>query len=126
MAEMKSRLLSHYSGKTKAGGGSLDCTRLFSKRMWSISQNKINQMSALWEAEEERQKVRREPGVAGVSEAKEERVSRKKGWSVTMQPIQKVDRWISRVDRFSRAGEPGRLAASKTLWLESACFCPVF
>lgn len=47
---------------------------------------------ALWEAEEERQKVRREPGVAGVSEAKEERVSRKKGWSVTMQPIQKVDR----------------------------------
>lgn len=72
------------------------------------------------------QRGRREPGVAAVMEAKEERVSRKKGWSVTMRPIQKVDRSVRRVDRVSRAGETDRLLASETLWLESACFAQCF
>lgn len=72
------------------------------------------------------QRGRREPGVAVVMEAKEERVSRKKGWCVTMRPIQKVGRSVSRVDRFSRAGETGKLLASETLWLESACFAQCF
>lgn len=37
------------------------------------------------------QRGRRDAGVAAVPEAKEERVSRKKGLSVTMQRIQTVD-----------------------------------
>lgn len=45
--------------------------------------------------------------MAGVTEAKEEGVSRRKGWSVTVQPTQ--SEFMVRMDRFSRAEETGRL-----------------
>lgn len=47
-----------------------------------------------WRQRKNGQRGRRKPGVAGVTEAKEERVSRNKGWSVTVQPLQKVDQSI--------------------------------
>lgn len=52
---------------------------------------------------------RKKPDVAGVMRAKEEEVSRRKGWFVTVRPSQKVD--FSSEDRFSRAEETGELPA---------------
>lgn len=52
---------------------------------------------------------RKKPGVAGVMKAKEERVSRRKGWFVTVRPTQKVD--FSSENRFRRAEATGELPA---------------
>lgn len=42
-----------------------------------------------WRPRKNSQRGRRKPGMAGVTEAKEEGVSRRNGWSVTVQPTQK-------------------------------------
>lgn len=44
-----------------------------------------------WRQRKNGQRGRRKPGMAGVTEAKEEGVSRRKRWSVTVQPTQKVN-----------------------------------